>query len=343
MIYQGQFLAGSGDELVFTYESGLVLWSDLSTAPQALNIVGHEDFLRAVDTHPARRICVTADNAGVVIIWDLENSTALREYRAPDDRLYDVRFSSSGDYILYGGDAGRIYVRDWQNELDGDPPAYVSGSHGIITDNNGTPDTTSRLIWSLTMNAAETWVANAGTDRTVRRWNFADRITEAQEVFSGHASPVWSVAITPRGDRLMSGSLDASIRQWDPVGALEIGPTLVHGGQVLTIDYAPTQDFIASAGRDGFIKIWESGYAAAAADTVELSIGRRELALRIPDLVSTPGARLEIPVILENREALDLNAPIQMQLTIESPRILAEVVDFPVTDIAAIDATYRHA
>lgn len=323
--YQAQFLADDV-QLVFTQGNALYHAADYSSAPIRLDIPEHQNFIRAVDAHPQRMLTVSADNGGVVAVFDIVAGTTLKRFEAAGDRLYDVRFSSSGRYIIYAGDRGLIYVRDWQSEAPTDAPAYVGGTHGIISERpDGTLDTNSRLIWSVAMNEEESWLASAGADRTIRRWNFGAGIPEATEIFTGHAAPVWSTAIVPRGDRLLSGSLDASIRQWDPYGSFEIGPTLIHGGQVLTIDYTSTRDLIASAGRDPFIKIWESGYSAAAADTVELVIGRREIVLRIPDIVSRPDNFVTIPVILENRDELQLDEPIQLLLTLESPRTLADI------------------
>ncbi len=323
--YQAQFLADDA-QLVFTQGNALYHAVDYSSPPLRLDIPEHENFIRAVDAHPQRMLTVSADNGGGVAVFDIAAGTTLKHFETAGDRLYDVRFSSSGRYIIYAGDRGLIYVRDWQNEAPTDAPAYIGGTHGIISERpDGTLDTNSRLIWSVAMNDEETWLASAGADRTIRRWNFAAGIPEATEIFSGHAAPVWSTAIVPRGDRLLSGSLDASIRQWDPYGSFEIGPTLIHGGQVLTIDYSSSRDLIASAGRDPFIKIWESGYSAAAADTVELAIGRREIVLRIPHIVSRPGKIVTIPVILENRAELQLDEPIRLQLTLESPRTLADI------------------
>ena len=323
--YQAQFLA-DGAQLVFCQGNALYHAVDYVSAPARLTIPEHEDFIRAVDAHPQRMLTVSADNSGVVAVFDVSSGTTLGRFQAEGDRIYAVRFSSSGRYIIYAGDRGLIYVRDWQNEAATDPPLFVGGTHGIISERpDGTLDTNSRLIWSVAMNEEESWLASAGADRTVRRWNFAAGLTESTDIFTGHAAPVWSTTIVPRGDRLLSGSLDASIRQWDPYGTFEIGPTLIHGGQVLTIDYSAARDLIASAGRDAFIKIWESGYAAASADSVELAIGRREIVLRIPDIVSRPNNFATIPVLLENREAFQADEPITLQMTIESPRTLANI------------------
>ncbi|KYC44075.1 hypothetical protein WA1_02730 [Scytonema hofmannii PCC 7110] len=75
---------------------------------------------------------------------------------------------------------------------------------------------------------------------------------------SEHSSPVSSVAITPNGQTLASGSHDKAIRLWNlSSGKTARSPLYGHKDPVLSIAISPNGHLLASGGLDNSIKLWD--------------------------------------------------------------------------------------
>jgi eukaryotic-like serine/threonine-protein kinase len=73
----------------------------------------------------------------------------------------------------------------------------------------------------------------------------------------GHSDSVTSVCFAPDGSRLVSGSLDTTIRVWDA----KIGTSLLelrgHSGPVNSVRVSPDSSQVVSGSTDGTIRIWD--------------------------------------------------------------------------------------
>jgi WD40 repeat protein len=68
-------------------------------------------------------------------------------------------------------------------------------------------------------------------------------------------SPVSSLAITPDGRWLVSGSLDKSVRIWDTRNAT-MQCVLATDELAQTVDISPASGYLASGGDGGTVRIW---------------------------------------------------------------------------------------
>ena len=74
-----------------------------------------------------------------------------------------------------------------------------------------------------------------------------------------HEEPIDSVAFSPDGQRIASGSRDCTIRVWDATtGELVAGPFTGHTGSIESIAFSPGGQHIASGSRDGTIRVWDA-------------------------------------------------------------------------------------
>ncbi|KAJ8580549.1 WD40 repeat-like protein [Rhizopogon salebrosus TDB-379] len=97
---------------------------------------------------------------------------------------------------------------------------------------------------------------------------------------------VWSVAISPDGARIVSGSFDKTIRVWDAETGKPLGPSLQgHTGEVYSVAFSPDGTCIVSGSCDGTIRIWDAeiGKALGAALQVEGHPGTVQPAIVSPD------------------------------------------------------------
>jgi WD40 repeat protein len=85
---------------------------------------------------------------------------------------------------------------------------------------------------------------------------FAGEPTERGSL-RGHTNEVLSLAITPDGKTLVSGSLDRTIKLWDLTTLKERATLRGHAGSVIGMALAADGTTLASLSRDGIIKVWD--------------------------------------------------------------------------------------
>jgi WD40 repeat protein/DNA-binding SARP family transcriptional activator len=209
---------------------------------------------------------VAAYGDGEVKLWDPETSKSLRLLGQRPTMERDVDFSPDGRLVLAVGEDGE--ARLW-NARTGKAETPIKIGTRVLTSGAFSPDG-SRF-------------ATAGWDGAVRIWQTHG--TSLLFVLRGQLSRLLDVGFGRTADRVVSAGDDGTARIWNAGGLTTFtGPSLTY-----TMDVSPSGRWIATASRDGAIRVWDAisgrlrrtargpaGYTSArfspAAD--ELAIGR---------------------------------------------------------------------
>ena len=71
----------------------------------------------------------------------------------------------------------------------------------------------------------------------------------------GHLQPIQSIAISPDGKYIVSGSSDAFIKIWNLSERMEERTLTGHTKTILSVAISPDGEHIVSSSRDSFVKI----------------------------------------------------------------------------------------
>jgi WD40 repeat protein len=207
---------------------------------------GPGDLVRAsVDRGGARIAVVTRDR--YVQVFDATTGKRLRRLRG-DGFAGDAVFSPDGRSLATSDYLG--HVRLWRS-VDVRPIRSLLGGQRNISDLAWSPDGTklaaasadaTARVWEVATGLqlfavihseevtaveftpdSENLLTVAGS--TARVWGATpDKAGRPISVLAGHTAPISSVAVSPDGRKVVTGSLDRTARLWDPGSELELQP-----------------------------------------------------------------------------------------------------------------------
>jgi WD40 repeat protein/serine/threonine protein kinase len=108
-------------------------------------------------------------------------------------------------------------------------------------------------------------------EKTLALW---DATTGQQtHVLEGHSGPVTSLAFSPDGQRILSGSDDSTLKLWDVETGEETLTLKAHTAGVESVAWSPDGQRIVSSSSDGSIRLWDAS-AGKAKPIAEARVGR---------------------------------------------------------------------
>src|SRR4051812_18099697 len=81
-------------------------------------------------------------------------------------------------------------------------------------------------------------------------------LAEGPAEFKGHTGLVYSVAFSPDGKVLATGSFDNTVKLWDFATGKELHTLKGHTNQVYCVAFSPDGNLLASASQDKTVRLW---------------------------------------------------------------------------------------
>ncbi len=216
-----------------------------------------EDIVRALAFSPKGQQLATASDDGTIWLWSVDNqNTQPEKITAHNGLIRAMVFSPNGQWLATAGD-DRI-TRLWAvNDLTADPIEMK----GHISN-----------IFSLAFSPNGLYLATSGEDRTVHVWNVSEVLNAAKTeaspiptVLRGHDAAIKTLAFSPNGRWLLTGSDDKTARLWN-VSALanleiedrtkETAILRGHQNSINQVSFSADGEQFATAGADQIAQIW---------------------------------------------------------------------------------------
>ncbi|KAG1800320.1 uncharacterized protein HD556DRAFT_1439176 [Suillus plorans] len=243
---------------------------------------GHEKGITAVAVFPDKRRMVTGSYDTTVRLWDLKTGVVLKKMEGHRNWVWKLAVSRDGQVIASGDTSGEVIV--WHGET-GELLTKIKAHSYYISSLDFSPDGTvlatgslfdemtklwNTKTWQLQGDPIECQFVNCvryspsgellaiATNHDIQIYNSGTR--KRVKPFKGHKSSNFSLAWTPDGTRLLTGSMndDPTIREWDTTTWKQVGdPWTGHTDQINTIAIHPAGTLVASASRDIHVRLWQ--------------------------------------------------------------------------------------
>lgn len=202
-------------------------------------------------------------------VWDATTGQEILTLKGHTSGVKSVAFSPDGKRIVSGSYATFDLNAEWLSD------ATVKVWDAATGQENSTLLGNRAGISSVVFSPDGKWIAAGSygmiaggqriSDATVKVWDAAT----GQETLTltGHTRPVCSVAFSPDGKRLVSGSDDKTVKVWDIVTGQEMLTLTGNTEPVNCVAFSPDGRRIISGSEDGTLKVWDSATGLETSET----------------------------------------------------------------------------
>ncbi|KAK3676456.1 general transcription repressor [Recurvomyces mirabilis] len=255
-------------------------------------------YIRSVCFSPNGLFLATGAEDKIIRVWDIASRSIRHSFAGHDQDIYSLDFASDGRYIASGSGDRTIRLWDIQENqcvltlqiedgvttvaISPDGRYVAAGSldksvriwdttTGVLVERTEGEQGHKDSVYSVAFAPHGNHLVSGSLDKTIRMWRLSPRefpgrqgapgpkSGECIRVFEGHKDFVLSVALTPDGAWVMSGSKDRGVQFWDPENGQAQLMLQGHKNSVISVAPSPTGALFATGSGDMKARIWRYG------------------------------------------------------------------------------------
>ncbi len=273
------------------------------------------DRAAVVAFSPDGQWLATGSWKGVVQVWAVATGQ-LAAHLTQEDAVTALAFSparpdgTGSQWLAVGSWDGSVRIwplaLNWMTEHNGElviPPRPVLRGEGEVS-----LKAHKDVVLAITFSSDGRRLATASADNTARMWDVAgmfERYRPLPPFYSidektwelarlSHESAVWSVAFSPDGHWLATGSSDRTVRLWDVSADADTSQEvarLPHPDDVKSIAFSPNGLWLVSVSADNVARVWLTLPSAAPAGVARQPVTQMAHSGKIYTMAFSPNSR----------------------------------------------------
>ncbi len=266
------------------------MW-DAARGEELFTLTGHTDPITSVAFSPDGQRIVTGSYDGTAKVWDAAGERGSVTLTGQSNGVRSLALSPDGQRIVTGGYDGTAKV--WE-AVSGRERLTFKGHSGSISSVAFSPDGQRLATASGSDPIARLWEAISGRElltldgrgagngfvafcpdgRRIVTANYYGADHQSAKVWEaatgkelltlrGHSggylgAGIMSVAFSPDGQRIITGSRDKTAKVWEAVSGRELLTLRGHTGWIFSVAFSPDGQRIATGSGDQTAKVWDS-------------------------------------------------------------------------------------